>query len=664
MSIEKLPVPEFKLLTADVGSEFQQKMNAAMLGVRNAIIAFNAQIDANETSTDRVSQMNSLIQQVELDSNNAIVQVLTSTDAEVEVEFGGQTQLVVPYGYLREQVEGSIDSAFAYAQASAASAAASEALAKFYPTTEAGLAAVAEGLFFQVPASAETEFTIVYKKVAGVAVEIKRSPSGKAVADLNDRVLANEQTIEPVAEAILPQFSVSPEYVWGVIDALNRIGLGLRRDGTLYAKFKDLKFEGAAFESGFETIDPDMLCIVDSNGRIALRITKDGSIVGKVGKPEKDEEIVQSRGSRENLADRLGMFLNEYGLPKTHVYGEWYLRETRQRLRKRYLAEPAKLVVASIGDSWTHNAGRWCGPASASLKTEFGDAGAGYVSFARNGTNLPNGNVLSTAAVTYTGVWNTSAYYSNYSPDLGAATSSTPGDRLSYTVAPEPSSVRLFAKGGAGIVQYRFGGAAWTSLDLSVLPAELQVVDLPSPTAGVLDIEVESGSPILFGIDVQKATDGIRWHKLGATGSRAQNWTNADEIQWKKGIQALSPNLVIILHGTNDQASYNAVTYKLHMQTLIDRVRSALPFADILLIAPAENGRANTHPMSGYAMALYELAVTNKSAYLDLQYVFGDSFSDYSSTSLRPWFNSDLIHPDPLTGGRAIVDAVVRLLKN
>jgi hypothetical protein len=184
MIIEKLPVPEFELLTEDVGSEFQEKMNAAMLGVKNAIIAFNAQIDANETSTDRVSQMNSLIQQVELDSNNAIVQVLTSTDAEVEVEFGGQTQLVVPYGYLREQVEGSIDSAFAYAQSSAASAAASGTLAKFYPTVEAGLAAVGEGDYFQVPATTATEFTIVYQKVGSVAIEKKRSPSGVAITAL------------------------------------------------------------------------------------------------------------------------------------------------------------------------------------------------------------------------------------------------------------------------------------------------------------------------------------------------------------------------------------------------------------------------------------------------------------------------------------------------
>lgn len=661
MIIEKLPVPEFELLTEDVGSEFQEKMNNAMLGVKNAIIAFNAQIDANETSTDRVSQMNSLIQQVELDSNNAIVQVLTSTDAEVEVEFGGQTQLVVPYGYLREQVEGSIDSAFAYAQSSAASAAASEALAKFYPTTEAGLAAVAEGLFFQVPALAETEFTIVYKKVAGVAVEIKRSPSGKAVTDLNDRVFASEQTIEPVAEAILPQFSVSPEYVWGVIDALNRIGLGLRQDGTLYAKFKDLNFDGAAFESGYATLDQDLLCIVDSSGRTALRITRDGTILGKVAK---DLEISEARGKRSNLSERLSTALNDYGLIKKHVFGEWYLRETRQRLRKRFLSEPTKLVVAAIGDSWTHNTSRWCGPTASTLKSEFGDAGAGYVSFARNGATLPNGNVLSTTAITYTGSWNISAYYTNYSPDLGSATSSTVGDRLSYTVAPDPSAVRLFAKGGAGIVQYRFGGSAWITIDLSALPNSLQLIDLLSPSAGVLDIEIVSGSPILFGIDVQKAADGIRWHKLGATGSRAQNWTNADETQWKLGIQALSPNLVIILHGTNDQAAYDAEAYKGHMQSLISRVRSAMPFADILLIAPAENGRVNAHPMSDYAMALYELAALNKCAYIDLQYVFGETFSEYSSTSLRPWFHSDLIHPDPLTGGRAIVDVVVRLLKN
>ena len=77
---------------------------------------------------------------------------------------------------------------------------------------------------------------------------------------------------------------------------------------------------------------------------------------------------------------------------------------------------------------------------------------------------------------------------------------------------------------------------------------------------------------------------------------------------------------------------------------------------------PCENGRANSTPMGDFAEALYELAVEQKCAFMDLQYLFGDSFSEYAATSPRAWFNADLIHPEPQTGGRAIADGVLRLL--
>lgn len=54
---EKLPVPpleSIQLLTQDVGSVFQGKMNSVVVALRNALIAFNAQIDAAETASQQV----------------------------------------------------------------------------------------------------------------------------------------------------------------------------------------------------------------------------------------------------------------------------------------------------------------------------------------------------------------------------------------------------------------------------------------------------------------------------------------------------------------------------------------------------------------------------------------------------------------------------------
>lgn len=406
----------------------------------------------------------------------------------------------------------------------------------------------------------------------------------------------------------------------------------------------------------YEAIGDDReLVVVDSLGRV---------IYAPEGGGGSSVEVEAARGSRSDLNTRLSQSLTPYGMPRRHYWGEWYLRETRQRLRKLALEESTQLVIASIGDSWTHSGVRWARPTAVTLKAEYGDAGAGYVSFARITPSLANGNVHANNAVTYTGDWDHSVYFTAYSPDIGQVSSSTPGDKLSYTITGTPSAVNLFANGGAGVVRYRFNGGSWTSVDLSALAAGLHVIQLSTPAAGTFEVEVVSGTPVLFGIDVQQADSGVRWHKLGATGSRASHWAAVDSVQWRSGLAALEPNLVTILLGTNDQPSYDADTYKVHLQSLISRVREALPLADILLIAPCENGRSNARPMASYAAALYELAAVNGCAYLDLQYVFGDDFSQYASTSPRAWFNADLIHPEPQTGGRVIADAVLRLLIN
>lgn len=57
MSLEKLPVPteaQITLLASDFGSVFQARMNAVTVALRNAIIAFNAQIDAAQTASQQV----------------------------------------------------------------------------------------------------------------------------------------------------------------------------------------------------------------------------------------------------------------------------------------------------------------------------------------------------------------------------------------------------------------------------------------------------------------------------------------------------------------------------------------------------------------------------------------------------------------------------------
>ena len=63
--------------------------------------------------------------------------------------------------------------------------------------------------------------------------------------------------------------------------------------------------------------------------------------------------------------------------------------------------------------------------------------------------------------------------------------------------------------------------------------------------------------------------------------------------------------------------------------------------------------------MSEYQEAFSELAYENRCCYLNLQAVFGETYSEYGDMSTRKWFEADTIHPNT-DGGYTMVDAIFK----
>ena len=234
---------------------------------------------------------------------------------------------------------------------------------------------------------------------------------------------------------------------------------------------------------------------------------------------------------------------------------------------------------------------------------------------------------------------------------------------LTITGPAAVSAVRLFFVGTEGAsVKYRWNGGSWT--ELNVTGSGLQIVNLSGIPAKNwnMQIAVVTGSPRLCGVDIQKTTPGVVIHKLGATGSRSEQWAKAEEPGWEASLAALDPQLVIIMLGTNDQPVYTATIFRTYMNRILGRIKQAMPSAEILLVTPCENQRGLANPMSTYALETYQLAAENSAAYLDLQPFFGVDPYDYAAGSSRPLFQADMVHPDPATGGVVIADAVFQAL--
>jgi hypothetical protein len=407
--------------------------------------------------------------------------------------------------------------------------------------------------------------------------------------------------------------------------------------------------------------------VTDSAGRKLFTIGLDGTISGKFT----STEVAAARGTRVDLNTRLSQSLDTYGNPKRYHFNEHRLRRFRYLRQKLLQAESAQIVVALIGDSYTQNSTRYSGPFASTLIAALGDAGGGWVGFGSNNGSV-NGNVRPASyTLTRIGTWSeatTTNYYTIPGPDIAQGVSSTPGDRYSIAGAATPvlSAVRFFWNGTAdGVMRYRWNAGAWTSINVQGAGVQSALLaGMPGSGAWTFDVEVVSGTCKPCGVDLQSAASGVRVHKLGGTGTQAAQWAAVDATQWQASIAALAPQVVTVMHGTNDQfANRTPTQFAADLTTIVTRLRAAVPSVDVLIAMPAENQSGNSVKMSDYALAAAQVAAEQKCAFLDTQYLFGDASNptEYGSAGTIPLYASDNIHPDPLTGGRVLVDGFLRM---
>jgi len=411
--------------------------------------------------------------------------------------------------------------------------------------------------------------------------------------------------------------------------------------------------------------------ILDAVGKVILNNTS--SSVSDVS-----GEVIAARGSRTSLTARISQSLTAYGTPLVPSFGEETLRAQHYLLTKLAYGESAQVNIAFVGDSYTHNASRYTGPVTDLLVAKYGDGGGGWTGygFATAGTRpyaaggnqpaLINGNARpSIYGLTYVGQW-TATYNASDSPDLSHIVSTTAGDRITRTVPASPAHTALrviFIGTSNGVVRYRVNSGSWTSVNTQGTVGAIQYFDVALSGAATVDIETVSGTVWLCGDNALSSASGVRVHKLGGTGSQISSWAGRTAAQQQAGWALLAIDSFSIMDGTNSQTAAVATgTWSTYLTTMITRFRAAVSFPDVTVMMPPENQRGLSPAMSEYSLAGREVAASLGTAFLDLQRNFGLVPADYASTSGRPLFNSDGIHPEPATGGRVMAAAVLNLI--
>lgn len=516
------------------------------------------------------------------------------------------------------------------------------------------------GGYFSIPAPA-TDETVVYRVDAGpVATEVARLLTSAFLAKFADM-----------------NGYLDPGNLFRWIDAAGRTVGRVDVSAQWHILLGALETAAGTALEQYERCGADTgLLLLDAEYRIIADLLVSQQAAAVIA------EVEAARGDRANLSDRLDESMTSTGAPRDTILNRAALRTAHWKMIALDLGDTQQLNIAAVGDSYTQNAARYTGPLATYLTGRYGDGGGGWTGYGFFSAGSPpyviagaqpagvNGNARPTSyALKFRGVW-VCTYNNSPSPDCAHITSSTAGDMIQRTVpaSPNHSALRVHFLGTAdGVVRHRVDGGSWTTQNVQGTIGALQMFDI-ALTAGAhtVEIEVVSGTVSLCGDNALSSATGVRLHKLGGSGSSVNSWWNQNAASQQTGWADLTPDIFWVMEAGNSQSNAIApATWISRWSDLVGRMRTASPLADILMVGTIELiGRdAPTYtPIADYAAQARQFAWTNDYAFLSLQDYFGADKTTYASTSPRPLLNADGLHPEPPTGGRLMVAAMLDIL--
>jgi hypothetical protein len=411
------------------------------------------------------------------------------------------------------------------------------------------------------------------------------------------------------------------------------------------------------------------LYLIDENDNIVAR---------QLAATDSNAEVVEARGSRSALADRIDTGLTAYGSARGEFAYIERMYEFRTLLGLLAAGRIAQLDVGCLGDS-QHDGGGFNAAKDFAdqLIADYGDAGWGFTGDVNiSGANYtttpqPRGDIRDQIAVTYNGDWlqeyvEVSARFPNSvaapdTPDMCGIQSATAGRMVSHanltTGAPLSDALWIYTDTTDGQGEYRWGTynsgtignsanytfGSWTTVAMNVSPGSVKSASIATgmPTGGglwMLQRRVASGTVRSCGMNYKSAQSGVRVHNFAASSARASDLAARDATKWRAGIAPFQIDSWLVAHMTNDSGgSRTPAQFATSAATIVTNLRAVNPVCDLCWIGAFENKNDAAHgmaakvaPMSDYTAQAEALMATNKGALIDLQYTFGD-VADYGA---------------------------------
>ena len=325
-------------------------------------------------------------------------------------------------------------------------------------------------------------------------------------------------------------------------------------------------------------------------------------------------------------------------------WASYFVRDFNGALRNK------NAVMAIIGDSWS-DWGTIVPTIRRKLQSVYGDAGMGYAKFCWSPADQTgiigflDANWIDTPPGSGNGVQSSEEY------------SATVGAVASVTTSFDAITVHYMIKPGGGAFNYSIDGGGLTNVSTAGASTNLGLITISGLAYGSHTFTVTVSAPgtsgvSLFGADCIRSQPGVRIENLAKIGAQASHFAKMNPVLWTNELAALNPNMVAILLGTNEKwYGTDPAVMSTNVTTIVGRVRSCLTNADIVIIAPADNGVAGVG-MNVFRDMLLGCAKTNGCGFIDLYKLIGP----YANGNARGWY-TNTAHPSD-SGSAIIANAI------
>jgi lysophospholipase L1-like esterase len=337
--------------------------------------------------------------------------------------------------------------------------------------------------------------------------------------------------------------------------------------------------------------------------------------------------------------------------------------------------------VVCIGDSITEGQGataidnRWIGRLRDQLRARFptvglsgggrgflGSQGSGTFSYTWPATHvgtLPSGLTLG--------------------PKAAFCQLTTTGHAITYALTGDSADIMWVRVGFGGTFSWSVDGGGATNVSTngaSTLDGRTTHISLGAAGAHTLSLNWVSGNSSIDGVTEFNGdfTKGIQVHDAAHYGWQTSNWSTVlgTSTTVPTAINALSPSLIVIALGVNDQFSgVTPATFQSNLTTIITELRAAesAPYPSVMLcMYPPRQGQSGyTFPWSQYVTAAWNVAaadtagVGSTSLVTVLDMTLGPRLMGADVDPYGIWAPGDLTHPSNL-GHSMMGDVIANFL--